>query len=387
MSQIKKIELYYVEIPLAKTLSPAWYRGYQQNSERMTLLRLTTDDGHEGISAVACMGEEWSGIGAWLNELFLGCDVQDSQFIQRKIKESAFVGCPIGWVEAAFWDLLGKIEQKPVYALLSSSGEVVENIPVYASTLENLSVEERLESFKEITKAGFQGAKLRATGDFSIDLQMIEEVRGLVGDEFALMIDANQGRRIWKGKKEPKLWKLAQAMDFAVAAAPFRIEWLEEPLDMHAYDDLSVLRGESEIPIAGGQLNAGWHEFKLFIEKRSLDFYQPNALAGGGVSCVQQLMDAIMRRDNLYFTPNSGSTGISFLINLHMYAAWSRRFFYECPFEPGKYTLEQMNTLFSEPVELLGDGTVKVPQTPGFGIHLDQARFEKYAKLWYTSPS
>ena len=62
------------------------------------------------------------------------------------------------------------------------------------------------------------------------------------------------------------IWTLERAIDFGRACAEFDIQWIEERLDMHAYDGQAELRRRSQVPIAGGELNAGWHEFKVMVE-------------------------------------------------------------------------------------------------------------------------
>ena len=81
-----------------------------------------------------------------------------------------------------------------------------------------------------------------------------------------LGVDANQGWRVALIDDAP-LWTLERATDFARACAELDIAWLEEPLDMYAYDELAELRRRSSVPIAGGELNGGWHEFKVDARK------------------------------------------------------------------------------------------------------------------------
>lgn len=66
----------------------------------------------------------------------------------------------------------------------------------------------------------------------------------------------------------------AGASDFAHACAELGVSWIEEPLDMYAFDKQAELCRRSEVPIAYGELNGGRHEFKVMLEKRSYDIYQ-----------------------------------------------------------------------------------------------------------------
>ena len=49
--KIERIELFHVAIPLPEPFYPAWIPGYPQTVNRFTLMRLTTDDGLQGLAA------------------------------------------------------------------------------------------------------------------------------------------------------------------------------------------------------------------------------------------------------------------------------------------------------------------------------------------------
>ena len=53
--KVDRIELYHVAIPLPKPFYPSWIPGYPQTMNRFTLLRLTTDDGVQGLAAGVAM--------------------------------------------------------------------------------------------------------------------------------------------------------------------------------------------------------------------------------------------------------------------------------------------------------------------------------------------
>jgi hypothetical protein len=48
--KVERIELFHVAIPLPRPFYPAWIPGYPQTENRFTLLRLTTDDGVQGLA-------------------------------------------------------------------------------------------------------------------------------------------------------------------------------------------------------------------------------------------------------------------------------------------------------------------------------------------------
>jgi L-alanine-DL-glutamate epimerase-like enolase superfamily enzyme len=196
-------------------------------------------------------------------------------------------------------------------------------------------------------------------------------------------VDANQGWRVALVEDAP-LWTLERAAEFAAACAALDVSWLEEPLDMYAFDAQAELCRRSTVPIAGGELNGGWQEFQVMLEKGSYDIYQPDATMGGGVSDALRVLQTCQAR-GLGFTPHTWTNGLGLLINLHVYACGPRNFPIEYPYEPPGWTPEVRDGILAEPLRVANDGTLALPETPGLGIVLDEdklARFgEKYFEL------
>jgi L-alanine-DL-glutamate epimerase-like enolase superfamily enzyme len=229
---------------------------------------------------------------------------------------------------------------------------------------------------------GFRTVKLRVHSfDPAEDIAQLETVRNAVGGSMKIGVDANQGWRVALIGDAP-LWDLDRATDFARACADFEIAWLEEPLDMYAWDDLAELRRRSGVPVAGGELNGGWHEFRVMLEKGSLDIYQPDATFGGGISEAKMVMDACRER-GLRFAPHTWTNGIGLIVNLHIYAAGARDHPLEYPFEPPGWVPEARDGLLAEPVIADADGTIAVPTQPGLGIELDEDKLARYGEKFF----
>lgn len=381
MSRVQRIELFHVEIPLPKTIFPTWYRGYRQEKQVLALIRLTTEEGLQGISAGWGLGKEREGLKDWLPEAFLGVDAFDIATIRKHLNSQYRWGWNNYWLETAFWDLQGKVKEQPLYQLFQGEEEVVEEVRVYAATQEFLEDEQRIRSVESIRQMGVNAVGLTLSGNFTKDLELLQRLRSEAGSDLLLILNAGQANRAWVGDNVVPTWKLSDALDFAASVEEFRIEWLENPLDMYAYGDLSVLRSEATTPVAGGSLYSGWHEFKILMENSALDVYRPDATVSGGVGNTLQIMDACLRRD-LFFSPHSGRNCISLLINLHLYAACPRKFLFEFPYEPNRWTPEIRDALLVEPLHLTAQGTLRVPQKPGLGVELDEDALQRHGTLW-----
>jgi L-alanine-DL-glutamate epimerase-like enolase superfamily enzyme len=382
--KVDRIELFHVAIPLPKPFYPAWIPGYPQTVNRFTLLRLTTDDGVQGLAAGVAFEREREGLGGLLGPYLIGLDPLDIVTARQRIREASFLGWRNYWLEAAFWDIRGKVEGKPVWALLG--GTEGGRVDVYASTGEVHPPARRAEEVLKLRDMGFKAVKLRVHSfDPAEDVAQVEAVRRAVGDSLVLGVDANQGWRVALIDDAP-LWTLERATEFARACAGLGVAWLEEPLDMHAYDELAELCRRSDVPIAGGEMNAGWHEFKVMLEKGSYDIYQPDATMGGGIGDVLQVMDAC-RKHGLGYTPHTWTNGLGFLVNLHVYAAGPRTHPIEYPFEPPGWVPEARDGLLAEPIRVGADGTVAVPDAPGLGIEIDEDKLARYGEKYFEITS
>ncbi len=383
--KIDRIELFHVTVPLQKSFYPAWIPEYPQTANRFTLARITTDDGVQGLAAGLAFEKEREGLGSLLGPYLIGLDPTDIDTGRQRIREASYLGWRNYWLEAAFWDVLGKVRGEPVWKLLAGEADTPatgSRVPVYASTGEVHPPEQRAEEVLRLRDMGFRTVKLRVHSfDPAEDIAQLETVRNAVGGSMIIGVDANQGWRVALIGDAP-LWDLDRATDFARACADFEIAWLEEPLDMYAWDDLAELRRRSGVPVAGGELNGGWHEFRVMLEKGSLDIYQPDATFGGGISEAKMVMDACRER-GLRFAPHTWTNGIGLIVNLHIYAAGARDHPLEYPFEPPGWVPEARDGLLAEPVIADADGTIAVPTQPGLGIELDEDKLARYGEKFF----
>jgi D-galactarolactone cycloisomerase len=351
---------------------------------RFTLLRLTTDDGVQGLAAGVAFEREREGLGGLLGPYLIGLDPTDIATVRQRIREASYLGWRNYWIEAAFWDICGKVDGKPVWALLG--GKEAGRAAVYASTGEVHPPEQRAEEVLRLRQMGFRIVKLRVHSfQMAEDVAQVEAVRRAVGDTMDIGVDANQGWRVALIDDAP-LWTLDRATDFAQACADLGVRWIEEPLDMHAYDELAELCRRSSVPVAGGELNGGWHEFKVMLEKGSYDIYQPDATMGGGIGDAKRVLDAC-REQGLGYTPHTWTNGLGFLINLQVYAAGPRDHPIEYPYEPPGWVPEARDGLLVEPILVAPDGTVAVPEAPGLGIELDEDKLVHYGTKYFEITS
>jgi D-galactarolactone cycloisomerase len=382
MEKIESIELYHVSIPLSKPFFPCWIPGYPQTHNRFTLLRMRTKSGVEGLSAGVAFEKEREGFGSLLGPYLMGLDATDIEAVRQRLREASYLGWRNPWVEAAFWDIKAKLAGKPLYQLFQKNPQPVDRLRVYASMGEVRSVKRRKRDIEDLLARGFGAFKLRVHApSLKEDLELLEGVARILDGRMDMMVDANQGWPVSLIKKAP-IWDLERAVTFARACEAHSVKWLEEPLDMYAYDDLAELRRNTRTPIAGGEMNTGWHEYSTMMEKGSLDIYQPDATLSCGISDSLRVLEAC-REKGLGFAPHTWTNGVGLLVNMHMYAAKGGQGYMEYPYEPPGWVPAGRDAMLKTPVEVSADGTVPVPQEPGIGIQLNPRALKRFGHRFY----
>ncbi len=382
MSKIARIELFHVAVPLPATFYPSWIPGFPQSENRFTLIKVITDDGIEGFSAGPAMGKERSGLGELLGPYLLGEEATDIGLIQQRLREVSYLGWRNYWIEPAFWDIKGKMEGKPVCELLGGKPCKVD---LYASTGEVKTPEQRIEEAEARYSEGFRNIKLRVHDfDEAVDVRHVVETAKAVGDRMKIGVDANQGWRVTVIGDAP-LWDLDRAKRFADACADAGVAWIEEPLPMDAYEDLTALGDYSRVPVAGGELHSsGLPELKMMIERRCYKIFQPDAIFAGGIAQTFEVT-RLCRQHGLIYTPHTWTNGIGMAVNLQIFAAsgFAEEKEMEYPYNPPAWVVEARDAILEEPF-VHDHGVLETPTRPGLGFTINKQVLRKHGQRFFS---
>lgn len=402
--KIDRIELYYVKIPLEEKrpgffaqpayFNPSWIPGFRQSEVRFYLLKLGTDSGLDGIAATVGMGTERNGLGPMLGNYLLGLNPLDMRLMNQRIQEFSYIGMRNGWIDGAIWDIVGKSRNEPLWKVLGGSGG---HISPYLSTGANH--DHQKEKSRELSahakSQGYQGIKLRVKGtNLGKMIDFVGAARDQVGPKMKIMVDANQGWPVDLIDETPK-WDLKFATEFAQGLEAHNIYWLEEPLNRGNFEGLAELRKNTSTPIAGGELNSSWRDFRAMLDMGSLDIYQPDAvMAGGtyagGISNVYWLIKEIQKhniehpKDPVRFCPHTWTTGLGFAIALQLVGVIpeAERSLLEFPQE-GNWTADAWARFIKGGFQRDAQGRIEIPDTPGLGVEIDWDVIKRFGKRIY----
>ena len=270
------------------------------------VVEVFTDEGPVGIgNAALSPALTKKTIDSGLTPLLIGEDPWDIEFLWQHMfrKTMAFGRKGIGMVaisavDIALWDILGQSAKQPVYRLLG--GRTKPRIPVYASRLYSVELEELAAEAKRYKEQGYKAMKLRfgwgptdGAAGMQRNLALVRTVREAVGEDVDVMADAYMG------------WTLDYAKRMLPLLEPFHLRWLEEPVipdDVHGYVDL---KARARIPIAGGEHEFSLYGFRDLLEARAVDYLQFDTNRVGGISQARKI-SAMAEAYSIPVIPHAG---------------------------------------------------------------------------------
>jgi L-alanine-DL-glutamate epimerase-like enolase superfamily enzyme len=312
-------------------------------------------------------------IDTYLKPVLLGADPWDTEYLwQQMYRRTMAFGrkgvamTAISAVDIALWDLVGKSAKQPVYRLLG--GRTKKRIPVYASRLYSMPLDELRIEAQRYKNEGYKAMKLRfgwgpvdGAEGMQRNVELVRTVREVVGNGIDVMADAYMG------------WTLDYAKRILPLLEPFNLRWLEEPVipdDTRGYKELKAY---GRVPIAGGE-----HEFTVFgfrdlLEANALDYIQFDTNRVGGISQARKI-SALAEAYQIPVVPHAGQ-----MHNYHVVMASLNSPMAE--FFP-KVDVEVGNELFwyifdGEPVPV--DGYIDLDEnTPGLGLTVNEESLKRF---------
>lgn len=270
------------------------------------IVEIFTDQGLVGIgnAALAPLVTKQM-IDQYLAPLLIGQDPWDSEFLwQHMYRKTMAFGrkgvalVAISALDIAIWDLMGKSAKQPVFRLLG--GRTKAKIPVYASRLYSVPLDELAQEAARYKAQGYKAMKLRfgwgpidGAEGMARNVELLRTVRETVGDEIDIMADAYMG------------WSLDYAKRMMRLIEPFNLRWLEEaiiPDDINGYHEL---RRFGTTPIAAGEHEFTSFGFRQMIEARALDYFQFDTNRVGGITAARKIQ-ALAEAYSIPVVPHAG---------------------------------------------------------------------------------
>lgn len=319
--------------------------------------------------------------------IIVGQTVDDIPELWRRMYRCGNFWCRVGLgaavingIEAALWDLKGKLLGQPVHALLGGARHT--QLPCYATGGPAVYPIDKLGAqMDHYFSLGFRGLKV-AVGSLSkeagwyipttaneaadFEAQKLEYMRSRGGNDAWLMIDGHMG------SSEGATWTVDIATAVAKAAEPYNLFFFEEPLHYTDPWGYAQLCEATTVPIAGGECLTASYEWRVFVEQDSFDIGQPDASFTGGLGEFMAVAKMLEDRGRKIATHAWGAGG-SLMQNVHAGFAAANTCMLEVP--------PDYAGLHSEVIDgglVIRDGHVMPPDRPGLGIVLSDEIKRRY---------
>jgi len=377
-------------IALSYKCEPPYASAFGVQARRGALLvEIETDDGTIGI------GEAGTGGGVTaiciekdLKPMLIGEDplmieglwqkmfVRTRQYGRRGIVMNAISG-----IDIALWDIAGKVAKLPVYKLLGACRDRIEAYASGGFYEEGKGVDGIAAEAEGYRARGFKGMKMKigrnlSTGthlrhlhvnsdfcatDPSEDLARVAAARKALGPQAKLMVDINCA------------WSPEFAIEMGREMAPYKLFWIEEPVDTDDIDGSARVADALDTAIAGYETELGLYGFRELIARGAVDIVQPDLAWTGGLSEGKRIA-AFAQAHHRMVAPHSFGSAVLLVASLHYAASIPNALILEWDQNPNGLRTE----LLKEELRLEGDSTVRVSERPGLGIELDRGAIERY---------
>jgi L-alanine-DL-glutamate epimerase-like enolase superfamily enzyme len=164
-------------------------------------------------------------------------------------------------VRIALWDLIAQTAELPLFQLMGGSADR-NRVRAYGSGLDfHLSEGEAVDIFKNFVARGFKAVKVKVGHpDVRRDLRRLQAVRGAVGTEVEIAIDANEA---WTCEEAIQRVELFQDEGIQLA-------YVEDPLPRTDVDGLARLNAAIELDVVGHDYILNPRELRRFVERQAL---------------------------------------------------------------------------------------------------------------------
>lgn len=336
--------------------------GQRREKQDALFVKVETDEGVTGWGeafSFATVPVTIPAIERAIGPLAVGQDPTDIEGVTEDIKrrcQNMMRGGParfaLSGIEIAMWDILGKVQNKPVWQMLGGAPQ--DSVEAYASLfrLHEPATVRRIASTAH--ERGYGQVKLHER-----TIEAIAAARDALGPDVPLMVDTNCA------------WYPDEAVEMAKRMRPYDIAWLEEPVSPpDDYDGLARVRRDGGVPVANGENIGNPYDVRWMAARGAVDIVQPSVVKHGGIADVMRMVETA-EGAGMRAVPHCPFVGPGLLATIHIVAAMQS----DVPCEHRYCDL--LASPLGEAV-VAKDGRLPVPTGPGLGVDPDLGVLERY---------
>lgn len=357
-TRIAELDVRVLRIPFEQPLMTA---SFPIHAIDTVLVELQTRGGVRGLSWIFGFGEQRAAVLRQmvldLAELAVDHDVFATEALwQGMHRRASFTGVAgiatlaMSAIDTACWDAMGRHLDMPIHRLL---GAAEGRVGAYAS--EGLWLDRDRDQLvaeaAELVDRGFRAVKMRAGAGDDEDVERVRAVRQAIGEDVALMVDANQA---WDAKRAVRMARRLEEFDLA---------WLEEPVRHDDLVSMAEVRRRIPMPLCTGENEYGPAGIRDLLLADAADIVMPDLMRMGGVTGWLKAAHVA----EVFNTP--ASPHLFMEVSAHLAAA--------CPNGVWQEHQPWWEPILVDPVAVQ-DGDIVLTERPGFGVELDRDAVQSY---------
>ena len=277
--QIKSIEYFRLEMPLTIPYTIAY-----ETVDHATniILKLTTNTGLTGWGCAApdaqVTGESPEDVIDNIEKIIIPVLQGQSPYQIAKInhflkKQLKMASSTLAMVDMALYDIVARKAKLPLYQLLGGYRHSIKT----GITIGIIPLEDTLLQAKEFKRKGFSIIKLKGGLNVSDDIEKIIKLREVLGKDFTLRFDANQG------------YTVKQSLQFIDNTKSAGIEILEQPLNQKKSKKLGKVTNSVETPVMADESIKSLLDAYHLVSNNLINMVNIKLMKVGGVLEAQHI--------------------------------------------------------------------------------------------------
>lgn len=274
-------------------------------------------------------------------------------------------------LDTALLDLRGKLEGKPVTALL---GGTPGKLRAYASSMKRdiTPKDEAARMVRLRDEFGFDAFKWRVGAECGRDKdewpgrteEVVPVVSRALGDGVAKLVDGNS---CYSPKRAIEVGRLLEAEG---------IGHFEEPCPYWKFDWTKEVTDALSIDVTGGEQDCEFTAWQTMIGMRAVDVVQPDVMYLGGMLRTLHVC-RMAEKAGLPVTPHAANLSLVTMCTMHLLRAIPNAGKYlEFSIEGADYYPWQYDLFLGEPYKI-DAGQATVTDAPGWGVEINPAWLDK----------
>ncbi len=351
--KITRIRIYKTGLPYVGG-AYVWGAGNTIEVAQASVVAIDTDAGLQGCGEFTPCGENYmiahsEGVEALARLVapkLLGEDPRQvgkiEQIMDHAVQGHGYAKAPF---DAACWDILGQACDQPVWMLLG--GKLTDGAPMYRVAPQK-ATEETLAEMQRYRDQGYRQFQIKVGGDWTTDIDRIQQGVALLNPGEKAMADANQG---WRVDSAIRVARATKDLDYI----------LEQPC--RTYEECQQVRRVAQQPMKLDECVTGMAAAQRIVADRGAEVCCLKLSNLGGLSKARRVRDFLVENRIPVVSEDTWGGEITTAVVAHFAAS--------TPEEYLQNTTDLMN--YNTRSTGIGGATVKdgklyATDTPGLGV-------------------